>query len=78
MMGKRSGQISIWSEGTFAALKNQHNLKRIQKRGILRANEECLLAAIALNLKRIVTAMGGLLSPIWDEYRICRLVSLAA
>lgn len=45
---------SIWSEGTFAALKNQHNLKRIRKRGILRATEECLFSALALNLKRIV------------------------
>ena len=48
---------SIWSEGTFAALKNQHNLKRIKKRGIHRASEECLLVAIALNLKRIAKAL---------------------
>lgn len=45
---------SIWSEGTFAALKNQHNLKRAKKRGIHRVSEECLLSALALNLKRIV------------------------
>ena len=44
---------SIWSEGTFAALKNWHNLKRIRKKGISRASEECLLVAIALNLKRM-------------------------
>ena len=48
---------SIWSEGTFAALKNRHNLKRIKKRGIHRASEECLLAAIALNLKRIAKVL---------------------
>ena len=48
---------SIWSEGTFAALKNQHNLKRIKKRGIHRAFEECLLAAMALNLKRIAKVL---------------------
>lgn len=44
---------SIWSEGTFAALKNNHNLSRHRKRGIHRAAEECLLSAMALNLKRM-------------------------
>lgn len=32
----------IWAEGTFSVLKREHNLKRILKRGILRAEEECL------------------------------------
>jgi len=36
---------SIWSEGTFAVLKREHNLRKIHKRGIVRATEECLLAA---------------------------------
>jgi hypothetical protein len=49
----------IWSEGTFAALKNWHNLKRHKKRGIHRAAEECLLSATALNLKRMVKAVGA-------------------
>jgi len=44
---------SIWSEDTFAALKNNHNLSRHHKRGIARATEECLLSAAALNLKRM-------------------------
>ena len=48
----------IWSEGTFAALKNWHNLKRHRKRGIHRATEECLLSATALNLKRYIKAVG--------------------
>ena len=47
----------IWSEGTFAVLKREHNLKRIHKRGIHRATEECLLSATALNLKRLVKAV---------------------
>ena len=47
----------IWAEGTFSALKREHNLKKIHKRGILRAEEECLLAAMALNLKRMVKAV---------------------
>lgn len=47
----------IWSEGTFAALKNYHNLKRHKKRGIHRATEECLLSATALNLKRFIKAV---------------------
>ena len=47
----------IWAEGTFAALKREHNLKRIHKRGIIRAEEECLFSAMALNLKRLVKAI---------------------
>lgn len=46
----------IRAEGTFAVLKREHNLKRIKKRGIIRAEEECLFAATALNLKRMVKA----------------------
>ena len=45
---------NIWSEGTFSVLKREHNLKRANKRGIHRVTEECLLAVLALNLKRIV------------------------
>ena len=44
----------IWAEGTFAVLKREHNLKTIKKRGIHRASEECLLSAVALNLKRMI------------------------
>lgn len=47
---------SIWSEGTFAALKNGNMLTRHRKRGIHRATEECLLSALALNLKRMAKA----------------------
>ncbi|MBD5521628.1 MAG: hypothetical protein HDR03_10515 [Lachnospiraceae bacterium] len=47
----------IWSEGPFAVLKREHNLKRIHKRGIHRATEECLLSAKALNLKQMVKAV---------------------
>ena len=49
----------IWSEGTFAALKNYHNLKRHRKRGLHRATEECLLSATALNLKRFIKSVGA-------------------
>ena len=44
----------IWSEGTFAAQKERHNLKRIFRRGIEAAESHCLLSAIAVNLKRMV------------------------
>jgi transposase len=44
----------IWSEGTFAAQKERHNLKRIFRRGIEAAETHCLLSAIAVNLKRMV------------------------
>ena len=47
---------SIWAEGTFAVLKREHKLKQTCKRGISQVNEECLLAAIALNLKRMIKA----------------------
>lgn len=43
----------IWAEGTFAVLKREHKLNKIQKRGIHKATEECLLSATALNLKRL-------------------------
>jgi transposase len=52
---------AIWSEGTFSVLKREHKLRTIKKRGMLNANEECLLAAVALNLKRMVKAFFGLL-----------------
>jgi len=48
---------AIWAEGTFSVLKREHNLHIIRKRGLLRAKEEGLLAAIALNLKRMTKAV---------------------
>ncbi len=48
----------IWAEGTYAVLKREHCLQSIRKRGILRAREECLLSATALNMKRAVMALG--------------------
>ena len=47
----------IWAEGSFSVLKREHCILRIRKRGILAATEECLLAAMALNLKRMVSAI---------------------
>ena len=43
----------IWTEGSFSVLKREHCISKIRKRGILAATEECLLAAMALNLKRM-------------------------
>ena len=43
----------IWAEGSFSVLKREHCISRIRKRGILAATEECLLAAMALNLKQM-------------------------
>lgn len=48
---------AIWAEGAFAVMKREHNLRTIRKRGIQRAKEECLLAAIALNLKRMAKVL---------------------
>lgn len=60
--GKRYMKLrGIWAEGCFAMLKREHKLSMIQKRGLPRAKEECLLAAIAANLKRMAMAMYALL-----------------
>lgn len=47
----------IWAEGTFAVLKREHKLNKIQKRGLQKAMEECFLLTTALNLKRLVKAV---------------------
>ena len=47
----------IWAERTFAVLKREHKLNKIQKRGLQKAIEEYLLSATALNLKRLVKAV---------------------
>ena len=68
MMRKRK----IWAEGSFAAMKREHNLLKIRKRGILAANEECLLSAMALNLKRRVKVIFSriYLDKVWAETMI--------
>ena len=48
----------IWSEGSFAAQKARHNLKYLYRRGLEAAEEQCLLSAMVLNLKRMIKAMG--------------------
>ena len=47
----------IWAEGSFSVLKREHCISKIRKRGIPAATEECLLAAMALNLKRMLKAV---------------------
>lgn len=37
----------IWAEGTFAVLKREHKLNKIQKIGLQKATEECVLSAMA-------------------------------
>ena len=44
----------IWAEGSFSVLKREHCLSKVRKRGIPAVTEECLLSAMALNLKRMV------------------------
>jgi len=50
--------LYIWCEGSFAAQKWMHNLKRLFRRGIEAARDHCLLSATALNLKRMVKCLG--------------------
>jgi transposase len=47
----------IWCEGTFGTLKTQHNMATTYKRGIANIQEQCLLSASALNIKRMVRAI---------------------
>lgn len=51
-------QRQIWCEGTFAAQKARHNLRRLNRRGLEAAESHCLLSAVALNLKRMVKCLG--------------------
>jgi hypothetical protein len=53
----------IWCEGTFAAQKARHNLRRLHRRGLEAAEDHCLLSAMAVNLKRLVKGMRGTPSP---------------
>ena len=57
-------------------MKREHNLSTIHKRGILAATEECLLSAMALNLKRMVKAIFSamLMGKIWAENKISQLI----
>jgi len=48
----------IWCEGTFAAQKERHNLRRLFRRGLQAAKDHCLLSATAVNLKRMVKCLG--------------------
>ena len=48
----------IWCEGTFAAQKERHNLRRLFRRGLRAATDHCLLSATAMNLKRMVKCLG--------------------
>lgn len=63
----------IWAEGSFSAMKREHGLSKIRKRGISAATEECL-PAMALNLKRMVKAIFLVLLffQIRAEYEIIR------
>ena len=47
----------IWAEGSFSVLKREHCLSKIKKRDIPAVTEECLLSAMALNLKKMVRAI---------------------
>jgi transposase len=47
----------IWSEGTNSALKHLHKLMTPFARGLEKIQNECLLSALALNLKRVAKAL---------------------
>ena len=47
----------IYCEGNFGIQKDNHNLRRVRKRGNKNVMEHCILSALALNLKRMVKHM---------------------
>ena len=47
----------IWSEGTFAVLKDRHGLRRAIRRGLDKMQEQLLMASVALNIRRMVAAI---------------------
>lgn len=59
----------IWAEGSFSVLKREHCLSKVRKRGIPAVTEECLLSAMALNLKRMAKAilLTSLKLKMWTE-----------
>ena len=50
-------QRQIWCEGSFAAQKARHNVRKLYRRGVEAAETHCLLSAMALNLKRMVKCL---------------------
>ena len=83
MMRKRK----IWAEGSFAAMKREHKLLKIWKRVILAVAEECLLSAMALNLKSMAKAIFSAvyMDKIWAEksysqpiFHLCQQVQSSA
>ena len=47
----------IWTVGSFSALKREHCISNIRKRGILAVMEECPFAIMALHLKQMRNAI---------------------
>lgn len=60
----------IRCEGNFSIQKECHNLRRTYKRGNERVTAHCLLSALALNLRRLVSHLKA--GDIADFYRLFR------
>lgn len=45
-----------WSEGTFAIMKARHGLRRAMRRGLVKMQEQLRMAAVAMNICRMVRA----------------------
>ena len=54
-------------EGNFGLQKRCHNLRFTRKRGIENVEEQCLLSASALNLKRLIKGITGMKDPLAEE-----------
>ena len=54
----------IVCEGNFGLQKRCHNLRFTRKRGIENVEEQCLLSASALNLKRLIKGITGKKNPL--------------
>ena len=64
------GNGGVSSARNFGLQKRCHNLRSTRKRGIENVEEQCLLSACALNLKRLIKGMDLIKIPSVDQARI--------
>ena len=63
----------IWIEGRFSVFNREHKLYRLQKRCLIKAKEECVLACLANNLKKVAAIVSTRLFTAINFLSSCRL-----
>jgi len=66
-------QRRVWCEGTFGVMKDRHGLRRAMRRGIERVAEQVLMTAVAVNLKRLASALLRLFHYLTERYLLSPL-----